>query len=137
MIFETNTQKAGITSAGGDGSGERADRRDQPVVYFVLPCYNEAEGLVHTADVLAAKVAHLTETGRISKQSRILFVDDGSKDDTWSIIRNLHERDAHLFGGVKLSHNRGHQNALLAGLMTAPPTAVTPPSPWTPTCRTM
>ena len=46
MIFETNTQKAGITSAGGDGSGERADRRDQPVVYFVLPCYNEAEGLV-------------------------------------------------------------------------------------------
>lgn len=119
MIFETNTQKAGITSAGGDGSGERADRRDQPVVYFVLPCYNEAEGLVHTADVLAAKVAHLTETGRISKQSRILFVDDGSKDDTWSIIRNLHERDAHLFGGVKLSHNRGHQNALLAGLMTA------------------
>ena len=84
-----------------------------------FPCYNEAEGLVHTADVLAAKVAHLTETGRISKQSRILFVDDGSKDDTWSIIRNLHERDAHLFGGVKLSHNRGHQNALLAGLMTA------------------
>lgn len=119
MIFETNTQKADITSAGGDGSGERADRRDQPVVYFVLPCYNEAEGLMHTADVLAAKVAHLTETGRISKQSRILFVDDGSKDDTWSIIRNLHERDAHLFGGVKLSHNRGHQNALLAGLMTA------------------
>lgn len=103
MIFETNTQKADITSAGGDGSGERADRRDQPVVYFVLPCYNEAEGLMHTADVLAAKVAHLTETGRISKQSRILFVDDGSKDDTWSIIRNLHERDAHLFGGVKLS----------------------------------
>ena len=119
MIFETNTQKSDITSAGGDGSGERADRRDQPVVYFVLPCYNEAEGLVHTADVLAAKVAHLTETGRISKQSRILFVDDGSKDGTWSIIRNLHERDAHLFGGVKLSHNRGHQNALLAGLMTA------------------
>ena len=69
MIFETNTQKSDITSAGGDGSGERADRRDQPVVYFVLPCYNEAEGLVHTADVLAAKVAHLTETGRISKQS--------------------------------------------------------------------
>ena len=100
MIFETNTQKSDITSAGGDGSGERADRRDQPVVYFVLPCYNEAEGLVHTADVLAAKVAHLTETGRISKQSRILFVDDGSKDGTWSIIRNLHERDAHLFGGV-------------------------------------
>ena len=88
-------------------------------VAVLIPCYNEAEGLVHTADVLAAKVAHLTETGRISKQSRILFVDDGSKDGTWSIIRNLHERDAHLFGGVKLSHNRGHQNALLAGLMTA------------------
>lgn len=52
MIFETNTQKAGITSAGGDGSGERADRRDQPVVYFVLPCYNEAEGLVHTLSLI-------------------------------------------------------------------------------------
>lgn len=93
---------------------------------------------MHTADVLAAKVAHLTETGRISKQSRILFVDDGSKDGTWSIIRNLHERDAHLFGGVKLSHHprpseraprRAHDRARL--------TAATPPSPWTPTCRTM
>ncbi|WP_258186119.1 glycosyltransferase, partial [Bifidobacterium sp. UTBIF-68] len=72
---------------------------DWPVVCFVLPCYNEAEGLARTADVLAAKVAHLTETGRISARSRILFVDDGSKDATWSIIRSLHERDAHLFGG--------------------------------------
>ena len=80
MIFETNTQKAGITSAGGDGSGERADRRDQPVVYFVLPCYNEAEGLVHTADVLAAKVAHLTETGRISKQSCLLYTSDAADE---------------------------------------------------------
>ena len=138
MTFETNAQEADSTLTGTTGSdtgergsvaetdgtdgtdaGERADRRDRPVVYFVLPCYNEAEGLAHTADVLAAKVAHLTETGRISAQSRILFVDDGSKDATWSIIRSLHERDAHLFGGVKLSHNRGHQNALLAGLMTA------------------
>ena len=121
MTFETNAQEADSTNAGANasGSGERTDRRERPVVYFVLPCYNEAEGLAHTADVLAAKVAHLTETGRISTQSRILFVDDGSKDATWSIIRSLHERDAHLFGGVKLSHNRGHQNALLAGLMTA------------------
>ena len=102
-----------------DKERDGQSRSARPIIYFVLPCYNEAEGLVHTADVLAAKVAHLTETGRISKQSRILFVDDGSKDGTWSIIRNLHERDAHLFGGVKLSHNRGHQNALLAGLMTA------------------
>ena len=102
-----------------DKERDGQSRSARPIIYFVLPCYNEAEGLVHTADVLAAKVAHLTETGRISKQSRILFVDDGSKDDTWSIIRNLHERDAHLFGGVKLSHNRSHQNALLAGLMTA------------------
>ncbi len=57
--------------------------------------------------------------GSCTRPTCWLFVDDGSKDDTWSIIRNLHERDAHLFGGVKLSHNRSHQNALLAGLMTA------------------
>ena len=115
MIFETNTQKAGITSAGGDGSGERADRRDQPVVYFVLPCYNEAEGLVHTADVLAAKVAHLTETGRISKQSRILFVDDGSKDGTVREVKKLIEQDSRVHI-VSFSRNFGKEAAMFAGL---------------------
>ncbi|WP_244569368.1 glycosyltransferase family 2 protein [Bifidobacterium hapali] len=90
-----------------------------PSIYFVLPCYNEAEGLTQTADALSAKVVYLTSTKQISSGSRILFVDDGSKDTTWQIIQTLHERNRHLFGGVKLSHNRGHQNALLAGLMTA------------------
>ena len=115
MIFETNTQKSDITSAGGDGSGERADRRDQPVVYFVLPCYNEAEGLVHTADVLAAKVAHLTETGRISKQSRILFVDDGSKDGTVREVKKLIEQDPRVHI-ISFSRNFGKEAAMFAGL---------------------
>ncbi|WP_225431652.1 glycosyltransferase family 2 protein [Bifidobacterium platyrrhinorum] len=93
--------------------------RNKPTIYFVLPCYNEAEGLEHTAEVLLAKYRGLTGTGKIDETSRILFVDDGSKDATWNIICKLHESDPTVFGGVKLSHNRGHQNALLAGLMTA------------------
>ncbi|TCE89005.1 glycosyltransferase [Bifidobacterium longum subsp. longum] len=92
--------------------------RDTPTIYFVLPCYNEAEGLEHTAEVLLAKYRVLASSGEISEASRILFVDDGSKDATWSIIRKLHVNSP-VFSGVKLSHNRGHQNALLAGLMTA------------------
>ena len=100
-------------------TGNMSSRRADPVIYFVLPCYNEAEGLRHTAEVLLAKYRHLTQTKAISENSRIIFVDDGSKDATWSIIEDLHASDERVFGGVKLSHNRGHQNALLAGLMFA------------------
>lgn len=90
-----------------------------PIVYFVLPCYNEAEGLRRTAFVLGGKIKALMTKGDISKESRVLFVDDGSKDSTWTLIQQLHHEDGTLFGGVKLAHNRGHQNALYAGLMQA------------------
>lgn len=90
-----------------------------PVVYFVLPCYNESEGLRHTADALKKKINQLIACDGISGKSRILFVDDGSKDGTWDLIQQLHYEDEALFGGVKLAHNRGHQSALYAGLMQA------------------
>ena len=88
------------------------------ILYLVVPCYNEEAVLPETSRRLAEKFQALEAAGKISPQSRVLFVDDGSKDKTWSLIDELHHRD-HRFGGVKLSRNRGHQNALLAGLMTA------------------
>lgn len=86
-------------------------------LYLVLPCYNEQEVLPETARRLKEKMAELISCGKISSRSRICFVDDGSKDDTWAIITRLHREDT-LFRGIKLSCNRGHQNALLAGLLT-------------------
>lgn len=93
--------------------------RTCPIIYFVLPCYNEAAGLQHTAEVLLAKYNHLVQNKAINQQSRIIFIDDGSQDTTWRIIEELHESNESIFGGVKLSHNSGHQNALFAGLMFA------------------
>lgn len=87
-------------------------------IYFVIPCYNEQEVLPITAEQLRIKYDQLLQSGLIAKSSRILLVDDGSKDRTWQIISQLHQADRR-FQGVKLSRNRGHQNALLAGLMTA------------------
>lgn len=87
-------------------------------LYLVIPCYNEELVIRETAKRLQKKVQSLTTAKQISTKSRILFVDDGSRDNTWSIINELHEKKE-LFGGVKLSGNRGHQNALLAGLMVA------------------
>lgn len=84
----------------------------------VIPCYNEEEVLPETARRLKAKMASLVENGLIAGDSRVLLVDDGSKDRTWALISELHDQEP-LFEGVKLSRNRGHQNALLAGLMTA------------------
>ena len=89
-------------------------------ISIVVPCYNEEEVLPETSKRLAAKLTALETQGRISPDSRVLFVDDGSKDRTWQLISGLHQQDPR-FGGVKLSRNRGHQNALLAGLMTAKP----------------
>ena len=86
-------------------------------LYIVVPCYNEEEVLPETARRLRAKMTALTEAGKIAPDSRVLFVNDGSKDRTWDIIRSLHESDP-LFSGLDLTRNRGHQNALLAGLMT-------------------
>ena len=88
------------------------------VLYIVIPCYNEEEVLPETSKRILDKLQRMVRAGICSEESRILFVDDGSKDQTWSMIEALAEQDPH-FAGVKLAHNRGHQNALLAGLMTA------------------
>lgn len=89
-----------------------------PVLYIVVPCYNEEQVLPITAPEFAAKLSSLEAAGKISHDSRVLFVDDGSKDSTWEIISRLASENAALTG-IRLSRNRGHQNALLAGLMEA------------------
>lgn len=86
-------------------------------LYVVIPCYNEEEVLAETSKRLKEKFLSLVSSGMIHPDSRVVFVNDGSKDRTWEIIKALHEEDA-LFCGINLSKNRGHQNALLAGLMT-------------------
>ncbi|MCI8497455.1 MAG: glycosyltransferase family 2 protein [Clostridiales bacterium] len=87
-------------------------------LYVVVPCYNEEEVLPETAVRLMDKMQALIAAGKIAEDSRVLLVNDGSKDRTWELIAGLHEQDS-LFSGVNLSRNRGHQNALLAGLMVA------------------
>lgn len=87
-------------------------------LYLVVPCYNEQEVLPESSKRFLSKLLALIGSGKISDQSRILFVDDGSKDKTWQLIEEYHAMDGHILG-LKLSRNRGHQNALLAGLMTA------------------
>ena len=88
------------------------------VLYIVVPCYNEEEVLPETSKRLLAKLQSLTDAGLVSPASRILLVNDGSKDRTWELISGLHASDER-FSGVCLSRNRGHQNALLAGLTYA------------------
>lgn len=88
------------------------------IIWLVIPCYNEQEVLPETAGQLKNIMQSLIEKGKIDKKSRIAFVNDGSKDETWNIISKLHDEDK-IFTGINLAHNRGHQNALLAGLMTA------------------
>lgn len=88
------------------------------ILYVVIPCYKEEEVLPETARRMKDKMKSLVEEGKISDKSRVMFVNDGSTDRTWEIICRLHNEDK-LFSGVDLSRNRGHQNALLAGLMTA------------------
>lgn len=90
----------------------------EPTVYLVIPCYNEEEVLPETVKRLTEKMARMRESGLISERSKMLFVDDGSKDRTWELISAFHEENPQV-DGLKLAHNRGHQNALLAGLMTA------------------
>lgn len=86
-------------------------------LFLVLPCYNEEAVLPSTAKILKEKMSALMSAGRISPQSHVVFVNDGSKDRTWELITQLNAADP-LFRGISLSRNRGHQNALLAGLMT-------------------
>ncbi len=90
----------------------------QPVLYIVIPCYNEEKVLPITAPMFLKKIQDLSATGKISQDSRVLFVNDGSKDNTWNIIKDLSKADPHYIG-ICQSRNRGHQNAVLAGLMEA------------------
>lgn len=91
---------------------------DAPILYIVIPCYNEEKVLPVTNALFADKLSALIQNGEISEKSRVLFVDDGSKDNTWAVISDLRAKNPQ-FAGLKLSRNQGHQNALLAGLMTA------------------
>lgn len=88
------------------------------ILYMVVPCYNEQEVLRETASQLKAKYSSLISKGIISSESRIVFVNDGSSDQTWEIISELHKNEPNFFSGIDLAHNSGHQNAVLAGLMT-------------------
>ena len=89
-----------------------------PVLYIIIPCYNEQEVLPITAPLFLEKLQSLIQLGKISDSSRVLFVNDGSKDRTWEIITDLSCQNEH-FAGISQSRNRGHQNAVLAGLMEA------------------
>lgn len=88
------------------------------ILYIVVPCYNEEEVLTETTKQLKAKLEYLIEKKVIAKESRVMYVNDGSKDKTWQLIEKI-SKENELFTGISLSRNRGHQNALLAGLMTA------------------
>lgn len=87
-----------------------------PILYLVIPCYNEEEVLNITTNELNKKMNDLIKKKSISKDSKVLYVNDGSKDNTWNIIKEINKKNK-LFQGLKLSRNRGHQNALLSGLM--------------------
>ena len=89
-----------------------------PVLYLVIPCYNEEQVLPLTSGKFKAKLEELIDAGKISGKSRVMFVNDGSKDTTWDILTSLCEEDER-YSAVSLSRNRGHQNALIAGLMEA------------------
>ena len=92
--------------------------RKQPILYIVIPCYNEEKVLPITSGMFLEKINTLAAAGKISSESRVLFVNDGSKDSTWNIITELAAKDEHYIG-ISQSRNRGHQNTVLAGLMEA------------------
>ncbi len=91
---------------------------NEKTLYMVVPCYNEEAVLHETAKRLKEKYSALIDKGLISTKSRVVFVNDGSKDKTWDIIQELHTSDSAIFSGIDLARNSGHQNAVLAGLMT-------------------
>ena len=102
-----------------EANGRGVQMRREPTLAFVIPCFNEEAALHVTADVLKKKMIQLEDSQAVARDSFVIFVDDGSRDKTWDVIASLHEKDPSLFRGVKLAHNRGHQNALFAGLMQA------------------
>ena len=91
---------------------------EKPILYIVIPCYNEEKVLPITAPMFKEKIESLRRAGKVATESRVLFINDGSKDSTWEIIQSLANSDV-IYEGLSLSRNRGHQNALLAGLMEA------------------
>ena len=93
-------------------------KEKKPILYIVVPCYNEEAVLPITKDLFLNKITYLIKEDKIDNKSRVLFVNDGSKDNTWKIISELSESSKY-FEGISLSRNRGHQNAVLAGLMEA------------------
>lgn len=92
--------------------------KKEPILYVVIPCYNEEEVLPETTKRMKEKLTNLIKNKTISSKSKVMYVNDGSKDKTWEIIKDINKKEP-LFTGVTLSRNRGHQNALLGGLMTA------------------
>ena len=90
----------------------------KPVLYIIVPCYNEEKVLPLTSVMFRDKITQLIDEGKIAPESRVMMIDDGSRDDTWAIISDLARSDRH-FIGIRQSRNRGHQNAVLAGLMEA------------------
>ena len=97
---------------------KKKETRDLPTLYIVSPCYNEEKVLPITHSIFVDKIKELISLNKISEKSRVLFVNDGSKDNTWNLIKEYAFRSEYI-EGISLSRNRGHQNALLAGLMEA------------------
>ena len=92
--------------------------KDKSILYVVIPCYNEEAVLEETTKQLKDKMENLIKSKKISEKSKVMYVNDGSKDNTWEIIKKI-SKEEKMFTGIALSRNRGHQNALLGGLMTA------------------
>lgn len=93
-------------------------KKKENILYVVIPCYNEEDVLQETTKRLKEKLNSLIKKKMISNQSKVMYVNDGSKDKTWELIKKIHAKES-LFTGITLSRNRGHQNALVAGIMTA------------------
>ena len=91
---------------------------DKPKIAIIIPCYNEEEVFPETAERLSLKIQSLIDKQIINRESRLIFIDDGSSDNTWNLIEKYHEENPMMFNGIKLSGNKGHQNALLCGLVT-------------------
>ena len=92
--------------------------RKKSILYIVVPCYNEEEVITETTEALKKKLDSLIKKNLISRKSKVMYVNDGSKDNTWEIIKSIHKKEKY-FTGISLSRNMGHQNALLSGLMTS------------------
>ena len=118
MIHTVTRENVGFCSPKVAENASEWREKMEPVLYIVIPCYNEQDVLPITSSMFLNKLLELIKSNKISDKSRILFVNDGSKDNTWEIICDLARRDEHYIG-IAQSRNRGHQNAVLAGLMEA------------------